>query len=50
MANAQPAPSPSTSAVASAGPANSAIVSTVLPAALASWIIASGTVWGTSPV
>jgi hypothetical protein len=49
-ANAQPAPRPSTSTVASAGPANSAIVSTVLPAALASWIISSGTVCGTSPV
>ena len=46
IANAQPAPSPSTSAVASAGPANSAIVSSVLPAALASWISSSGTVCG----
>jgi hypothetical protein len=41
---------PSTSAVASAGPANSAIVSTVPNAARAGWISSSGTVCGTSPV
>ena len=40
---------PSTSAVASAGPANSATVSSVPSAALAGWISSSGTVCGTSP-
>ena len=49
-ANAQPAPTPSTSAVASAGPTNSATVSSVPSAALAGWISLSGTVCGTSPV
>ena len=49
-ANAHPAPTPSTSAVASAGPANSAIVSTVPNAARAPWISSSGTVCGTRPV
>ncbi len=48
--NAQPAPRPSTSAVASAGPANSAMVSSVPVAARAGWISSSGTVCGTSPV
>ena len=49
-ANAQPAPTPSTSAVASAGPTNSATVSSVPSAARAGWISVSGTVCGTSPV
>ena len=43
-------PTPSTSAVASAGPANSATVSSVPSAARALWISSSGTVCGTSPV
>ena len=50
IANAQPGPTPSTSSVASAGPVNSASVSTVPIAAFAGWISSSGTVCGASPV
>ena len=50
IANAKPGPTPSTSSVASAGPTNSATVSTVPNAAFAGWISSSGTVCGTRPV
>ncbi|MDA0138977.1 hypothetical protein OJ962_15855 [Solirubrobacter sp. CPCC 204708] len=49
-ANAHPAPTPSTSSVASAGPANSATVLTTAIAEFASWTRSSLTVWGTNPV
>lgn len=49
-ANATPGPIPSTSAVASAGPRNSATVSSVPNAALAGWISSSETDCGTRPV
>jgi len=41
---------PSTSAVASAGPANSATLPNIVVTALASWISSSGTVCGSRPV
>ncbi len=50
IANAKPGPTPSTSAVASAGPVNSATVSTVPNAAFAGCSSSSGTVCGTRPV
>jgi hypothetical protein len=49
-ANAQPAPTPSTSAVAIAGPTRSAALKTTLLAALACCTSPSGTVCGTNPV
>ena len=50
IANANPGLTPRASAVASAGPTNSATVSSVPNAALAGWISSSGTVCGTRPV
>ncbi len=50
MANAAAAPRPSTSPVAMAGPANCARLANIEVTALASWISASGTVCGSSPL
>ena len=49
-ANASPAPTPRTSAVARAGPASSAMFFIDSVSARASWIKGSGTVCGSSPV
>jgi hypothetical protein len=49
-ANASPAPTPSTSPVASAGPSRSARFFIDSVSARASWISGSGTVWGSRPV
>ena len=48
--NAQPAPTPSTSAVASAGPTSSAKFTVRFESACASWISSSGMVRGKSPI
>ena len=50
MPNAAAGLKPSTSTVASAGPANSAMLPNIVVTALASWISSSGTVCGSRPV
>jgi hypothetical protein len=49
-ANASPAPTPSTSSVASAGPMRNARFAIVSVVAFASWSSSAGTVWGMRPV
>ncbi len=49
-ANASPAPTPSTSSVASAGPMRNARFAIVSVVAFASWSSDAGTVWGMRPV